>query len=464
MNTLFIQSLINLSMEIEPEIPVNLNSKFGEDRLSSLPDQLIGEILACLPLDDAIRTCYLSKHWRYKWRTMPNLCFHYERFRIRSKSKETFSKYIHSKINWVISKHNGNIRKLKLYIDDRIETDVETYQELNTYFDRLVRSNIQVLEIQRFPNKDHFVPSSIFDFSMLTSLTLCNCIFRIPEMFKGFKYLTTLFFDDVKVSGESANVDIMIQLCPLLKYLDIYCINEFLVLNSLDAPELETLSIFGGELSLNPTRLPTFFKLTYLNVSNVTFTGESTIVSFIKLCPNIKRLNISYNKDYFQVIDDLCLPDLRSLYIYGCSLKLNICNFDKLANFAFIKCHIEFQNMINCFKSLIFLHFHEVTFLKNSYTMNCPLLEHVYIFDYSTTCMILRLHAPNLNTLTIGSINITWVEIPRNFNSRIISVITIIVIGFKTLEKESNFDHRVLLEAENLQLIHFTLEVMFILN
>ncbi|KAI3699294.1 hypothetical protein L2E82_43519 [Cichorium intybus] len=47
----------------------------GEDRLSSLPDDVIHKILSFISIKDAIGTSVLSSRWRFIWTTMPYLNF-----------------------------------------------------------------------------------------------------------------------------------------------------------------------------------------------------------------------------------------------------------------------------------------------------------------------------------------------------------------------------------------------------
>ncbi|KAK4362110.1 hypothetical protein RND71_017351 [Anisodus tanguticus] len=44
-----------------------------EDRISDLPRNVIDRILVLLPVQDAARTCVLSKSWRYIWTMLPSL-------------------------------------------------------------------------------------------------------------------------------------------------------------------------------------------------------------------------------------------------------------------------------------------------------------------------------------------------------------------------------------------------------
>ncbi|CAL4962824.1 unnamed protein product [Urochloa decumbens] len=47
----------------------------GEDRLSALPDGLLHEVVARLPIRDAVRTATLSARWRNVWRAAPLVLF-----------------------------------------------------------------------------------------------------------------------------------------------------------------------------------------------------------------------------------------------------------------------------------------------------------------------------------------------------------------------------------------------------
>ncbi|KMZ75398.1 hypothetical protein ZOSMA_115G00330 [Zostera marina] len=319
-----------------------------------------------MPLDDAIRTCCLSKHWRYKWRNIPDLSLNFETYGITSNNIDiqTVTRNTLSKINWILSNHTGNIKKFKLCIGDHIETNVETSRELNRWLDWLVHLKIEELEIQRFNSQDICVQSSIFDFDKLTNLTLCNCTFRFPQMFKGFKYLITLHLVNVEFIGEYTAVDQMIRLCPVLKNLTIYSICESLDIDVMDAPSLETLAIKG---SLVPSCIFYFERLKSLTLCNCTFRiphlfkdfkylttlhldcvkilsdesqAGSTIATFLNFCPNLKNLMIKFNGGIYPLINNFYAPNLRYLCIDSSVLNLNIGNFVKLKTLILSKCDI----------------------------------------------------------------------------------------------------------------------------
>ncbi|XXG79109.1 hypothetical protein AAC387_Pa09g0254 [Persea americana] len=43
--------------------------------ISNLPEDVMSSILALVPIRDAVRTSILSKEWRYKWVTIPDVVF-----------------------------------------------------------------------------------------------------------------------------------------------------------------------------------------------------------------------------------------------------------------------------------------------------------------------------------------------------------------------------------------------------
>ncbi|KAL4570245.1 hypothetical protein LXL04_025896 [Taraxacum kok-saghyz] len=61
-----------------------------EDRLSSLPDELIHKILSCFDIKFAVQTCLLSLKWKLLWTSIPCLNFSTDHFRDLQK----FAKFV----------------------------------------------------------------------------------------------------------------------------------------------------------------------------------------------------------------------------------------------------------------------------------------------------------------------------------------------------------------------------------
>ncbi|KAG8494441.1 hypothetical protein CXB51_011904 [Gossypium anomalum] len=111
-----------------------------EDLISSLPDSLLQEILCFLPIEDAIKTSFLSRRWRSLWTQMPTLSFTRECFASKHAKRaafvnETLARFIGPKIKnflinfkfdefmdasldeWVLFATSHHVEKLSLLLD-----------------------------------------------------------------------------------------------------------------------------------------------------------------------------------------------------------------------------------------------------------------------------------------------------------------------------------------------------------
>ncbi|XP_050231941.1 F-box/LRR-repeat protein 25-like isoform X3 [Mercurialis annua] len=66
-----------------------------EDRLSELPDCLLHHIFSFADATDAVRSCTLSKRWRYLWTSLPYLNFSFSNFRrVLTSKRASFINFI----------------------------------------------------------------------------------------------------------------------------------------------------------------------------------------------------------------------------------------------------------------------------------------------------------------------------------------------------------------------------------
>ncbi|KMZ68814.1 hypothetical protein ZOSMA_22G01090 [Zostera marina] len=116
--------------------------KTGKDRISSLPEQAINKILGSLPIRDAISTSYLSKRWRYKWRSMSDLIFHSDSFyRSEQVPPSSFTRTYMSKVHRILFFHRGDIRMFKF---DNSDSKIIN-SEVDLWLDYLVVASVQQL-------------------------------------------------------------------------------------------------------------------------------------------------------------------------------------------------------------------------------------------------------------------------------------------------------------------------------
>ncbi|KAL3828690.1 hypothetical protein ACJIZ3_017492 [Penstemon smallii] len=159
----------------------------GAEAISDLPANVIDNILACLPLRDAVRTSLLSKEWRYKWISIPELVFDF-RFDRSYLRNHKFERIIYQ----VLLHHQGAVNKFSLQVPTcRSSPDIDQWI--------LFLSNCKVEDftLHIYWGSKHGMPSHFFSFQHLTHLNLYKCVFYPPKTFKGFSKLVTLDFQKV---------------------------------------------------------------------------------------------------------------------------------------------------------------------------------------------------------------------------------------------------------------------------
>ncbi|KMZ58798.1 hypothetical protein ZOSMA_73G00100 [Zostera marina] len=81
----------------------------GKDIISCLPEYIICKILGSLSIGDAIRTSFLSRDWRYKWRKIPDLIFDGQSFSNEQVNPSLIRRNYLRKVNQTLFLHRGNI-------------------------------------------------------------------------------------------------------------------------------------------------------------------------------------------------------------------------------------------------------------------------------------------------------------------------------------------------------------------
>ncbi|KMZ70417.1 hypothetical protein ZOSMA_1G04020 [Zostera marina] len=156
--------------------------KTGKDRIISLLEQAINKILGSLPIRDAISTSFLSKRWKYKWRSMLDLIFHSDSFsRSERVPPSSFRRTYLSKIHRILFFHRGDIRMFKF---DSSDSKVIN-SEVDLWLDYLVVASVQQL-VLKF-TKGYLIHSTIFRFDKLVTLDLTFYKITLPASFYGFK-------------------------------------------------------------------------------------------------------------------------------------------------------------------------------------------------------------------------------------------------------------------------------------
>ncbi|KAJ9549862.1 hypothetical protein OSB04_022405 [Centaurea solstitialis] len=237
----------------------NVRPMMNEDRLSSLPDELIHRILSSMESKHVVQTCLLSSRWKFLWTSMPYLNFSSDYFANLPK----FSKFV----THFLANRNPQTEVTSLKLTFHGAASQFFVRRIADY---VMAHNIQELDVVINPKRHHefpprffssrslksfyfrsifplpyLIPKTPWDFPALTSLSLQHVTFREDKTDKyldlfskcvNLKYLKLHLFsaDDVEV------FDII---TPQLTNLIITC-SDFQVLN-LIAPQLEDLTVIN---------------------------------------------------------------------------------------------------------------------------------------------------------------------------------------------------------------------------
>ena len=186
------------------------NQNRSTDRISTLPQEIIENILTLLPIGDAIRTSILSKKWRFYWTSMPKLVFNDKLDEVPSNNEHSEKYKLSRAIFHVLLQHTGSILEFSLNVgelDMRFELD-----QIIRYLSRSNKVKNLVLE-----NSEEYIfklPSLFFSLQELELLELDNCDFEPPLTFYGFSRLKSVNFHNVVITCKT--LQRFLSSCPLL--------------------------------------------------------------------------------------------------------------------------------------------------------------------------------------------------------------------------------------------------------
>ncbi|KAK6804297.1 hypothetical protein RDI58_002081 [Solanum bulbocastanum] len=106
-------------MEVSTRKPKISSTGTGIDRISSLPDDVLHNILSSLFIFDVVQLSVLSKRWRYVWTMLPYLHFDIDKFysqRIQRYCDFVIAGRFEDFINWVLISQGDTYKLYQLCI------------------------------------------------------------------------------------------------------------------------------------------------------------------------------------------------------------------------------------------------------------------------------------------------------------------------------------------------------------
>ncbi|XBI98533.1 hypothetical protein VPH35_018763 [Triticum aestivum] len=225
------------------------NSWCGEDRLSDLPEEVLGIILSYLPTKEAARAAVLGRSWRHSFAAVDAISFLQDKahdnnkdrsFTAQSQEKSTprssdgafrvnfgcYTRWDSAMLNrWIyhVLKRSGK----ELHLDLRLEhTDLAEHHVKEPYNgegdgdcddprandpadDRCPAS----YSYQSYRADEYALPRSLFSYVAIRTLCLGTCTLEPPERIQ-LPFLETLFLSTIRSTG--GNIQRLISGCPRL--------------------------------------------------------------------------------------------------------------------------------------------------------------------------------------------------------------------------------------------------------
>ncbi|KAJ7951616.1 F-box family protein [Quillaja saponaria] len=251
-----------------------------EDRLSDLPECLIHHILSFMDTRPAVRTCVLSKRWRYFWISVPDLNFCSKSFR----RLISFKRFVDGVLSHHGSSRVGNLTFYRFGVE--WATDRSQFQKVIEYaasrgvenidvdFSAKSRKSSEVPYIQ--------IPFSLFKCQSLKALKLKSCYVCTKYNFQ-FETLTSLHLVRFKLS--SADADCLDPFASLAKFFG------FKTLTILHLKSL-TLSYKGTDC-LDP--FASCINLKNLHLSRIICKSDKNPIVIVISPPQLSNLTLEYS-------------------------------------------------------------------------------------------------------------------------------------------------------------------------
>ncbi|TXG67890.1 hypothetical protein EZV62_009165 [Acer yangbiense] len=192
------------------------NDEVGRDgdRLSSLPENIIGHIFSFLGSIDAVRASAVSRKWRYFWVSIPYLNFESNGHDFGSRSEIKFNDFV----NWVLMSRNQLVDIQRFRISHLYLNENYAFYRL---MDVMTDFNLQEIDLTIESKEEIELPQCILNCGSLVSLKLHfrNCVLK-QHTFPGFSKLKSLelcfvmFIDSLSLTN-------FVSSCPVLENLSV---------------------------------------------------------------------------------------------------------------------------------------------------------------------------------------------------------------------------------------------------
>ncbi|GAU12185.1 hypothetical protein TSUD_01520 [Trifolium subterraneum] len=282
-----------------------------EDRISNLPDFIIGHILTFLDNKNAIKTSVLSWRWRYMWTFITKLSFNDSKLPVSFPREKTtwFVNYV-SRV--LLHLNSACIEEFSLHINEKYDSCL-----INQWISAVSNKKVKRIDVWSYQECDLFF-CPLFKCQSLEELVLVitgGCSIKIPT-FVGLSSLTVLNFAGITFTCYSSHTskEVTLNFPVLREYKTRWCTWLDVKSLTLEAPLLKKY-LSGQEHYL--AGIPEFGLLRHLELHYVT--GEALLGLLLK-SPCLEtlvcyRLLDFYGEDPFKcaTVPDCFLSTLKEV-------------------------------------------------------------------------------------------------------------------------------------------------------
>ncbi|XP_030506129.2 putative FBD-associated F-box protein At5g22720 [Cannabis sativa] len=329
----------------QPPPPSSLVGVDENDRISRLPDAVIHHIMSFLPTEDVVRTCILSKRWKFIWYSVPTLSFVFSDF--NSGDVDKFYNYLH--------KYLKNRKRGVYFFADSVMTS----------FKLDVIDHYQSSKVDLVDKWLGFAVENKVNEISLAVIGMCDDgsydFYCVPKMLDNARYLTVLELNGVKLDTSHS------YSFPCLKTLTLKDVSysdnsvkdskDVVVKFLLGCLSIEKLRLIDHRFGFLRVRLESlslkFMELVYesfeddlthihvdaINLESLVLCGVSFDQIIVSSCKKIR--NLSLTKFYGSIHQPSSFEALISNFPLIENLTLSYCNTLKSEDFKISSQHLK---------------------------------------------------------------------------------------------------------------------------
>lgn len=270
-----------------------------QDRLGDMPDCLIHHILSFMETRDAIRTCVLSKRWRYIWTSIPCLYF----------NSKSFTRLVDFKkfVLWVLSHRDNSHVKVLIYYRFGVDYATDQYL-LNKVIEYAALHGVEEIRINLRAKTSGCppieIPLPLFTCQSLKRLELKDCQPTNVSSPFGCKSLDILHLEHFSMFPTAADFS-----NPFAS------LAELFGFTTLTALHLNSFALcYTGMERLDP--FANCVNLKILQLSEMSFKSDLSPKDFVISAPQLSNLSLICNRFRCKIV--VTSPQLLNFsYLYS---------------------------------------------------------------------------------------------------------------------------------------------------